>query len=498
MLSVMFGRATSSFYLPWILLSNDSGFIIWWFKSLLPDSSREFYFFKDQLMKKEKNLTSGPIATKIIRLSFPIIGTSFIQMAYNLTDVMWLGRTGSATITAATTAGFFMWLMMSLFYTTRIGTETLVAQSVGRKDISTARQVAENALTIGLAASFIINLLVIVFADNLLLFFKLEPDVMEKAVHYLRIVSVGMCFAVVNPVMSSVYLGFGNSKTPFYINAMGLIVNMVLDPILIFGFWFVPGLGIKGAAIATMISNILVFLIFLFSLKSPESVLPRLKLFVLLNAGIVKRILRIGIPVAIGHMSFCIFSMCIARIVSAYGTIPLGVQNVGASIEALSWNTALGFSTALAAFTGQNYGAKKYDRIRQGYYFILFLSISLGLIATIAFFFFGKQIFSLFSNEYEMIATGALYLKIIAVSQIFMCIEITSSGGFYGLGKTKQPSFTSFIFTGLRIPAALFVIHFTTYTYDGIWWCISISSLFKGVIVAGLYFLTLKTLDGKV
>jgi len=369
---------------------------------------------------------------------------------------------------------------------------------VGKKDFSTARQVAENALTIGLSASFIINLLIIFFAGSLLNFFKLEPEVMVKGVHYLRIVSIGMCFAVINPVMSSVYLGFGNSKTPFYINSIGLIVNMVLDPILIFGLWFIPELGIKGAAIATMMSNILVFSIFVFKLKSPESVLPRLKLFVSLRIKIVKRILRIGIPVAIGHMSFCIFSMCIARIVSAYGTIPLGVQNIGAGIEALSWNTALGFSAALSAFTAQNYGAKKYDRIKQGYYVILFLSISLGLIATIAFFFLGEQLFSLFSNEHDMIVTGALYLKIIAVSQIFMCIEITSSGGFYGLGKTKQPSFTSFVFTGLRIPAALFVINFTTYTYDGIWWCVSISSLFKGVIVAGLYFLTLRKLDEKV
>ncbi len=449
-------------------------------------------------MKKKTDLTSGPIAAKLIKLSFPIIGTSFIQMAYNLTDVIWLGRLGPSTITAATTAGFFMWLLMSLFYTTKSGTETLVAQSVGRKDISTARQVAENALTIGLSASFIINILIMIFADNLLTFFKLEPDVMVKAVCYLRVVSIGMCFAVINPIMSAVHLGFGNSKMPFYVNSMGLIVNMVLDPILIFGVWFIPELGIKGAAIATMISNALVFLIFLFKLKSSESVLPHLKLYVLPTIKIIKKILRIGVPVAIGHMSFCIFSMWIARIVSAYGTIPLGVQNVGANIEALSWNTALGFSSALAAFTGQNYGAQKLDRIRQGYYIILFLSVCLGLIATIAFFFFGTQIFSLFSNEPEMIVTGALYLKIIAVSQIFMCIEITSSGGFYGLGKTKQPSLVSFIFTGLRIPAALLVIHFTTYAYNGIWWCISISSLFKGVIVTGLYILILRKFDEKI
>jgi len=448
-------------------------------------------------MSRKAELTSGPIAAKLIKLSLPIIGTSFIQMAYNLTDVAWLGRTGSATITAATTAGFFMWLMMSLFYVTKTGTETIVAQSVGKKDFSAARRSAENALTIGLSASFILNVLIIIFAGNLLQFFKLEPEVMLKAVNYLRIVSIGMFFAVINPIMSAVYLGFGNSKTPFYVNSIGLIVNMILDPMLIFGFWFVPELGIKGAALATMMSNMLVFAIFFCKLRSSKSVLPGLKLCVPLRINMVKRILRIGLPVSIGSMSFCFFSMCVARIVSAYGTIPLGVQNVGASIEALSWNTALGFSTALTAFTGQNYGADKYDRIKQGYYIILFLSISLGLIATIAFFFFGQPLFSLFSNEHEMIVTGTLYLKILAVSQIFMCIEITSAGGFYGLGKTKQPAFTSFVLTGLRIPAALLVISFTPYTYDGIWWCISISSLFKGVIVATLYFLTLRKLDAK-
>lgn len=189
--------------------------------------------------------------------------------------------------------------------------------------------------------------------------------------------------------------------------------------------------------------------------------------------------------------------MCIGIIVSAYGTIPLGVQNVGASIEALSWNTALGFSTALSAFTGQNYGAGNYDRIKRGYAIILLLSLSLGLIATIAFFFFGQEVFSLFTREKQMLGTGILYLKILAVSQIFMCIEITSAGGFYGLGNSKPPSITSIFLTGLRIPAALLVINYTTFAYIGVWWCISISSVFKGVIVAGLFCLTLKKLSRK-
>ena len=449
-------------------------------------------------MNKRTDLTVGRIMPNIIRLSLPIIGTSFIQMAYNLTDVIWLGRTGSATVTAVTTAGFFMWLLMSIFYCTKAGTETLVAQAVGRNDHDMAKKVFENALSFSLYGSIILNLIVLIFSKPLLTFFTLEAEVMTQAFIYLRIVSFGMVFAVINPVLSSVYIGFGNSKTPFMVNSIGLFINIILDPILIFGMFFIPALGAKGAAIATVISNTFVFFIFLKKLKSSNFVVPGVKLFSPIKGWVLKKILKIGIPVSIHQITFCIFSMCIGKIVSVYGTIPLGVQNVGMGIEALSWNTALGFSTALGSFTGQNYGALKFDRIRKGYYIILLFSLSLGILATVAFVFFGQQIFSLFTTEQEMLVAGVLYLKILAISQVFMCLEITSAGGFYGLGKSKPPSITSVLFTGLRVPAAILVVYYTDYAYAGVWWCISISSVLKGIIVSYLYFLTLNKLPKKL
>ncbi len=446
-------------------------------------------------MKKGIDLTEGNILPKIIGLTLPILGISFVQMAYNLTDVIWLGRTGSATVTAVTTAGFFMWLLLSIFYCTKAGTETLVSQAVGKKDVKTARQVAENALTFAICCSLVLNLLVLVSSGGLLKFFKLEPVVMEQALAYLRIVSFGMVFAVINPTFSAIYIGFGNSRTPFVVSSMGLVLNIILDPILIFGWGAIPALGAKGAALATVCSNVLVFAVFLFKLKSDNSVLKRFKLFVPIDKKILGKLLNIGIPVTIQQVAFCLISMYIGRIVSGFGTIPLGVQNVGASIEALSWNTALGFSTALGAFTGQNYGALKFDRIRKGYYIVLFLSLSLGGLATIGFYFFGSQIFSLFTSESVMRSTGALYLKILAVSQMFMCLEIISAGGFYGLGRTRPPSLTSVLFTGLRIPAALVVVGATPWGVAGVWWCISISSVCKGVIVSSWYMVVLNALS---
>jgi putative MATE family efflux protein len=299
---------------------------------------------------------------------------------------------------------------------------------------------------------------------------------------------------VLNPVLSSIYIGHGNSKIPFIVNSIGLVVNIILDPLLIFGLVFFPPLGAEGAALATVFSNTLVFSIFLVKLKKSGSVLPGIRLPAPLRIEILRRLMKIGFPVACHQVAFCLFSMVIGRIVSSFGTIPLGVQNIGMNIEALSWSTALGFSTALSAFTGQNYGGKRYKRIRTGYFCILGLSGGIGLLATAGFLAFGEEIFSLFAKEAEMVAVGVLYLKILAVSQIFMAVEIATTGGFYGLGRTRTPSVISIVFTGLRIPAAFILVGLTDYGYEGVWWIITMSSVLKGLVAVCLYQLLLKKL----
>jgi len=140
-------------------------------------------------MNNGTDLTKGAILSQLVKLSLPIIGTSFIQMAYNLTDVIWLGRLGAATVTAVTTAGFFMWLLYSFFYAAKSGTETLVAQAAGRKNIHAAGHIAENALTFSFYGSIAVNALLFFFAAHLLQFFKLDADVLQQATSYLKIIS---------------------------------------------------------------------------------------------------------------------------------------------------------------------------------------------------------------------------------------------------------------------------------------------------------------------
>ena len=181
--------------------------------------------------------------------------------------------------------------------------------------------------------------------------------------------------------------------------------------------------------------------------------------------------------------------MLLGRIVASAGPVSIAVQKVGSQIESISWMTAGGFASALTAFIGQNYGAKKWDRVLNGYKVTLFISCLLGVFTTILLVFFGGGIFSIFINEGEAIAQGIDYLKILGYSQLFMCLEITTSGAFYGVGKTVTPSIISIIFTGLRVPLAIILFRPEILGINGVWWSISGTSIVKGILLVVLFSL---------
>ena len=212
-----------------------------------------------------------------------------------------------------------------------------------------------------------------------------------------------------------------------------------------------------------------------------------------LDRDSAKEIIKWGTPSAAQNCLFSFFAMLIGRIIAAWGATPIAVQKVGSQIESISWMTADGFSAALTAFVGQNYGAGQYERVKEGYKKTLMLSSILGIFATVLLIFGGEWLFSLFINEPEVIKQGADYLRILGYSQVFMCLEITTTGAFFGVGKTMMPSLISTIFTGLRVPAALILASTLALGVDGVWWSISLSSVVKGILlVISFYFMVLK------
>lgn len=442
-------------------------------------------------MTKSINLTEGSIYKALIKLAMPIIGTSFVQMAYNLTDMIWVGRVGSNAVASVGTAGFFTWLAMAFILIPKVGAEVGVSQSIGRKDIIAAKRYIGHSVQMIIVLAFLYGSVLIIGRKPLIGFFRLgEPIIEGDAINYLVIVSLGMVFYMINPVFTAIFNGYGDSKTPFTINAIGLIINIFLDPLLILGIGPFPRLEVLGAAIATVIAQATVTFIFIKKAKETPKLFSGFELFRKAEVSLIKKIIKLGFPVALQSALFTLIAMVIARIVAKWGPVAIAVQKVGGQIESISWMTAGGFQTAMSAFTGQNYGAKKWDRIYKGYFIGIGIVCVIGIFATFLLIFGAKPVFSVFIQEKKAIELGILYLKILGVSQLFIAIEISTAGAFIGHGKTFPPSFISILFNGLRIPAAYFLSS-TSLGLNGVWWAISISSLFKGTILVvwHIYFL---------
>ncbi len=443
-------------------------------------------------MTNTNNLTEGNILKSLFKLAIPIMGTSFVQMAYNMTDMIWVGRLGSRAVAAVGTAGFFTWLAMAFILIPKIGAEVGVAQSVGKKDMDEAKVYIKHSIQMIICIAIFYGIILISFRKPLIGFFNLgESDIINNAIRYLVIISFGIIFYFINPVFTAIFNGYGESRTPFIINLIGLVVNMILDPILILGIGPFPRLEVAGAAIATVISQAVVTCVFIINASRRKELFSELHLLKAPDMDHIRKIVKLGFPVALQSGLFTIIAMFIARIIANWGPIPIAVQKVGSQIEAISWMTAGGFQTAMSSFVGQNYGAKKWARVFRGYFIGISIMSVIGIITSLLLIFAARPLFSTFIKEEETIRYGIVYLQILGISQLFMCIESTTAGAFNGLGMTIPPSIVGIVFNVLRIPAAL-ILSSTSLGLNGVWWAISISSIFKGLVLTSWYMIMLK------
>ncbi len=439
-------------------------------------------------MNDRLDLTQGKITEKLVKLSLPIMATSFIQMAYNLIDMIWVGKAGSSAVAAVGTAGFFTWLAMAFITISRVGSEVKVAQSIGKNNLKDTQLYIKSAIEINIILSIIYTLFLLIFKNQLIGFFKLgDEHVIAMSKEYLVIVAVGMIFYFINPVFTSIFNGMGNSKTPFRINTIGLITNIILDPILILGLGNIPKMGVAGAAIATVFAQVVVTICFLIKIVHSKEEYFNIKLFKNIDLYYYKVLYKLGIPVALQSGLFTLFSMTLGVIVASFGPVAIAVQKVGSQIESISWMSADGIAAALSSFVGQNYGAKDYERIEKGCKVTIIIALILGTINTIVLVFLGKYIFGVFINESEAILKGSDYLKILGYSQLFMCLEIIVAGAFRGLGKTLIPSLVSIILTGSRLPLAYIISKPNVLGLNGVWWSVSISSILKGILLFSVF-----------
>ncbi|PIE83852.1 MAG: MATE family efflux transporter [Bacteroidia bacterium] len=437
-----------------------------------------------------KDYTQGPIGRQIIDLALPIMGIAFIQMAYTLADLFWIGHLGSIHTAAVGAGGIFLWIAQSLCLTTKVGAEITISQSLGAKRFQRAYRFARHALALSILFGLACGIVMLLARRPLIAFYGFqEEQTVELAVTYLGIIATGMVFTFVNFTYFGMYTGNGHSRMALIANGTGLTINLLLDPLMINGYLGFPQLGVAGAGYATVFSQGIVTLIFWGVNLRRGAPFHRVFHGFRPSRLLAWRIVAIGAPVAAQSVLFALVAMTLARLVARWGDMGVAIMSLGADIEALSWMTATGFASALGSFVGQNWGAGNYQRVRRGYRVTLAYSLSLALLATLIFIFLGRPLFGLFIPEPEAMAEGGRYLRIMGYAQLLMVLEITTSGVFNGIGRTSIPAYTGIALNLLRIPLALW---WGSYSLSGIWWAIGLSMMLKGLVLCAWLLLEMR------
>ena len=422
---------------------------------------------------KKIDLTSGNELSVISLLSLPLIGSSLLQFLYNFIDMIFVGGLGPDAIAAVGSASFFINMGYAVQAMIVVGGGIKIAHSVGRKNDAESASYIGSSLLLNLFIGIITVFGLLLFGNSLLDLLNLNNDAVQiDAYKYLAVSAFMLFFSYFNTFFIRMFSSFGNNKQSFYISAFGLILNIILDPIFIYTFKW----GVIGAAIATLISHILMFILFIYLARS---ILFKKNIFQI-RFQQFKEIIGLGIPMSIQRILFTVINIILAIMIASYGTDAVAAQKIGLQIESITFIVMGSLNGAVGSFIGQNFGAKQYKRILKGYRVSLLLGISYALITSIIFIFFSEELAGIFTRDPETIAITSAYLTIIGLSQIFMAIEIICMGAYTGIGMPKIPSTISVIFTLMRIPLAILLI--PSLGLAGIWWSIAISSFVKGIV----------------
>ena len=435
-------------------------------------------------------MTEGNCMKLIVQFFLPILAGNFFQQFYNFIDSVIVGKgIGDAALAAVGNTGSVHFFILGFMIGLTGGLGIYISQSFGAQDYGKMRQETAMSVLICLGIGVVVTILSLLAMRPLFTFLNTPQDMMKDTISYFRIILIGSTVTVCNNFAMTLLRCVGNSRVPLIAMILSSIINVILDVLFVF-----PGkMGVSGAALATVLAQVIVTMIMLFGviLQKKENVLKGLRLFVKIPLEYVQGICKIGIPTALQGMVYCFISMVLTRMVAGFGPEAIATQRVGGQIESISWNTADGFGAAMNAFIGQNYGAGKTERVKKGYRASLCTVGIWGILITLVFVVVPVPIASVFFHEKTAIATAVDYLIIVGYSEAFLCVELMTVGALSGLGRTRLCSVISIVFTSLRIPLAI-ILSSGVLGILGIWWALTTTTMMKGIIFTCAFFIIMR------
>ena len=446
-----------------------------------PHDGGTLYITAEHVAAGGRSLVTGPLGRTILRVALPAVASMLLMTIFSSVDAYWVGtRIGSAGLAAVTAAIFWIWLIVSVAEMVSVGLTAVAARRHGERRPADAARTSGDALFLALALGATVAAIGLALLPTLFGLMATPPEVTALGTRYLGTYLFGAPLIFGFFVVDATFRAAGDTRTPFLLLSTSVVATLVLDPVLILGLLGAPALGIRGAAIATLATRGVVFVIGLVILRRRGMMVigaPRW------NA--IMSIVRVGLPTAATGVFFSLIYVVIARIATPFGTPALAALGIGHRVESWLFMIGVGVAAAVAAIVGQSLGAGDTARAeRAGWVSVGFVSV-IGIAVFVAQSLWAEQLAGLFTSDQLVIAEGGRYLRIAAWSQLFITAEIVLEGALGGAGATFPPMVTSTSITALRIPLALLSV--ARWGTSGLWWTISLTAVGRAVAMMALW-----------
>jgi putative MATE family efflux protein len=366
------------------------------------------------------------------KMAMPIIAGMMVQTLFNVVDIMFIGWLGADEVTAVAFVSPLFFIIIGLGVGIGTGTTATIAQYIGQKDKENAEKTASQTILIGFLSTIFLTVLGVIYGEGLLSILGAEGEILSIAYSYLRILTFGLGLVIFSMFFRAILAGEGETKIPMIIGLIGTVLNLILDPILIFTFDY----GVRGAAFATIISQIAMVASYLFIIFVKKSTYISFNIRNLsLDNYIISKIFQIGIPSSLSMLIISFGQVVMNKILVNYSTEAVAAYQIVSRLDMLLFMPILGIAISLTTIVGMFYGAKEYKKLLSVVYYGINRAVIITTISIILFFILAKNILPIFSSNLMVIDIGVTYLKVIILAYPAVGISVICSRVCQALGQ---------------------------------------------------------------
>lgn len=434
----------------------------------------------------ENRLGTEPILPLLIKLSIPSIFSMTIQAMYNIVDSIYVGRYSYDGFKALSLAFPLQMFLIAISVGTGVGASSLISRLLGKGEKEDASRVAEHVLLLSVFYGIIVAMIGIFFSRGILNIFTDDLKLLQMSTEYIRIIFIGSTFMFLPVLSSDILRGEGNTFVPMIAMLIGAVINIVLDPFLIFGIGPFPELGVAGAAYATVFSRIIsgMYIVYMLLNNDKDIRIDRSKFK--FKFTIIRDIYRVGLPAMVMQFLGSFMIAGLNLIVGSYNTDAIAVLGVYFKLQSFVFMPVFGLNQGYMPIIGYNFGFNKPKRMKETIKYGLLTGFTITTLGFLAFQLFPKQLVMLFNDDPKLISLGVQALRTISLSFPVVGLAIIASTTFQAVGKGVISLIISFLRQIIvLLPAAYVLGKIGGVPY--VWYAFPLSELVSGTVLIILF-----------